>query len=1027
MSKIYLFILLAIVTQLFSNNSIGQVLQEPGKGRRCFAAESLEQAIKDNPRAETVPQFEQWIRSKITERKSVDGSQARINPTVTIPVIFHIIHNGEAVGTGYNISQEAIRQQILQLNKDFANLSGSTYAVAEDMGIRFALAQNDTFGVRLAEPGIDRINRNDKRWSAPPYGVGYAAPNYLNATIKPNSIWDPARYLNVWIADLESDILGVATFPGSSMLDGLNNTETNSNAGIAVSYTSVGSVFAPQSCGNAVGKGRTLTHEMGHFFGLRHIWGDADCGTDYVDDTPVHFASNAGQPSHPKRNSCGTEDEMFENYMDYTDDIVTNTFTINQGDRMEAVFANSPRRNSLTASNAGNVLVTGSNRIAFADCDGAMSVPETGITNTCPRYRDVNLVLNVEDHATGAAIITVTTAGTAIAGVDYLLRTPTVRFNDGDNYQLITLRIFDNAVVNGNRNIVVSYSIDGAGVTAAASAQTLTVTITDDDFNMPINEATPSTVILLNENFGTTTGSNQLPAGWASRNSGSATNKWVVNSAGAATYGFTGNTAHISNGTTAAVAAGTAAIAYSTSVNTDARLETPQINATGLKNIKVSFDYVSNGERDLDQGIVYYSTNGNNYTALNDQFGNLKVFERTAARSSVELTLPPAANGAPTLTLMFRWINDNSSGAAPPFTIDNVVVKGEKQTIETQLNHAATANIAAATDNYLYSSNDGQMIVRINNASDSLGCVTATVTQAGNGRIVVNTSSGSYFRSGKVIQIKPATGRPNTTWQGTLYFTAGELSPAWSNTEIPNLKILKVKDGVSLTGVITSNDAELITPTFTANADNGYYTYTGNFTGFSQLILVSQTFTLPVHLLTFGAAAQQNNILLTWTTGQELDNSGFNIERSTDGNNFTEIGKVQGAGTTANRTDYSYTDRNVQPGITYYYRLRQVDMNNHNRLSDVRKAKIDQSGIAVRVAPNPATDKVNLLITGTTAKADVRLIGSQGQVVRQWSGINANNAGATLNVQGLATGIYVLDITIGNEKTTQKLIIRSSR
>ena len=102
------------------------------------------------------------------------------------------------------------------------------------------------------------------------------------------------------------------------------------------------------------GYGRTVTHEVGHWLGLRHIWGDEDCGTDYVADTPIHKTENYGCFTHPKTNTClpPTADEMFENYMDYTSDTCMNIFTINQVDRFNAVLANSPRRKELLTSDA---------------------------------------------------------------------------------------------------------------------------------------------------------------------------------------------------------------------------------------------------------------------------------------------------------------------------------------------------------------------------------------------------------------------------------------------------------------------------------------------------------------------------------------------------------------------------------------------------------------------------------------------------------------------------------------------------
>ncbi len=136
--------------------------------------------------------------------------------------------------------------------------------------------------------------------------------------------------------------MGYASFPSLSTLADLISSETANKAEIIIATGTIGSTFSPAVCGNSYGLGKTLTHESGHFFVLRHIWGDATCGEDYCNDTPIHFVSNNGVPTHTKNNSCGTADEMFENYMDYTDDIVLNTFTAKQVDRMQTVMLNSP-------------------------------------------------------------------------------------------------------------------------------------------------------------------------------------------------------------------------------------------------------------------------------------------------------------------------------------------------------------------------------------------------------------------------------------------------------------------------------------------------------------------------------------------------------------------------------------------------------------------------------------------------------------------------------------------------------------
>ncbi|RZK45680.1 MAG: zinc metalloprotease, partial [Pedobacter sp.] len=102
-----------------------------------------------------------------------------------------------------------------------------------------------------------------------------------------------------------------------------------------------GSVSAPYN------KGRTATHEVGHWLNLRHIWGDATCGNDQVGDTPPHNTANYGCPTSTHRSTCsGTPLEMTMNYMDYTDDACMYMFSAGQETRMLSIFVAGGSRNS---------------------------------------------------------------------------------------------------------------------------------------------------------------------------------------------------------------------------------------------------------------------------------------------------------------------------------------------------------------------------------------------------------------------------------------------------------------------------------------------------------------------------------------------------------------------------------------------------------------------------------------------------------------------------------------------------------
>ncbi len=280
--------------------------------------------------------FEEWIANRI---EAVKKSTKRSNDPVvrTIPVIFHIFHDpGQPVGSGTNITAAQIQSQIDVLNEDFRRIGNgyNTHPAGTDCRIEFCLALVDENTQVLAEPGI-------KRWSN--WGKGPFNLSFFDANVKPPTSQDPTKFLNFWVADLQNGYIGYAQFPSMSGLPGLNeNGGSASRDGVVVIPSAtgrVGTATPPYSLG------RTATHEIGHWLGLRHLWGDGNCTVDdFCSDTPNCFGQfYASYPNCNTEEQCGTL-RMIENYMDYSDDRCTNLFTNNQKSRMDAVLMNSPRR-----------------------------------------------------------------------------------------------------------------------------------------------------------------------------------------------------------------------------------------------------------------------------------------------------------------------------------------------------------------------------------------------------------------------------------------------------------------------------------------------------------------------------------------------------------------------------------------------------------------------------------------------------------------------------------------------------------
>jgi hypothetical protein len=319
---------------------------------RCATTEYEKFLQEKYPKRMNSAQFESWIVPLIQKQASMRTSQT--NAIITIPVVVHVIYNGQPVGTAPNISDVQVESQITVLNQDFRRMVGTpgfnSNSVGADTEIQFVLAKQDPNG--NPTNGIDRKSFCQDSWTN----------STIESTLKPATIWDPTQYLNMWSVQFEdSDLLGYARFPDGSGLSGLSALGGVANTdGVVVRYNSFGSGTGSNYILKfPYDKGRTMTHELGHWLGLIHIWGEgSDCNTntDYCGDTPVAKDPNYGCPTGTDSCTSKSGNDMIENYMDYTNDLCMNIFTQNQKTRMQTVMNNSPRRSSLKTSTKGNTI-----------------------------------------------------------------------------------------------------------------------------------------------------------------------------------------------------------------------------------------------------------------------------------------------------------------------------------------------------------------------------------------------------------------------------------------------------------------------------------------------------------------------------------------------------------------------------------------------------------------------------------------------------------------------------------------------
>lgn len=293
-----------------------------------------------------------WLESRKTGINDIhDGSKGFT--VITIPVVVHIIYNSPA----QNISDAQIRSQIDILNKDYRRMNADTAGTpdvfrsfAADCRLQFELARSDPKG--FATNGIIRRHSDIQAFSQDD-GIKSSAAGGDDG-------WDSEHYLNIWVANLVPGILGY-----SSVVGGPKERD-----GVVIKYSAFGTGGAAAAPFN---RGRTATHEIGHWLNLIHTWGDADCGDDEVNDTPPQHAANRGCPGSINI-TCGSGPygDMYMNFMDFTDDACMNLFTSGQRDRMQALFAPGGPRYAILSSTALNTAPNGPDTVALTPDAGAL-------------------------------------------------------------------------------------------------------------------------------------------------------------------------------------------------------------------------------------------------------------------------------------------------------------------------------------------------------------------------------------------------------------------------------------------------------------------------------------------------------------------------------------------------------------------------------------------------------------------------------------------------------------------------------
>ena len=975
--------------------------------QRCATMEMDARLRQNFPDRGSLNDFENHIAPHVEQFKRQQNEGYRA-PLLTIPVVFHIITDGAGAE---NISAAQVQAQVDQLNIDFRDLAGSTNATRADLEIEFCLATLDPSDNIMAEQGINRVTT---------YGDGPFTTNQIDGTIKPGTIWSPDDYMNIWVCDISGGILGYAQFPDASGLGGLNNNGGAANTdGVVHLYSTIGSVANPFPGGAPYNLGRTMTHEVGHWMGLRHIWGDGNCGVDdFCNDTPNSDNSNFGCPNGHV--SCNSVDQI-ENYMDYTNDACMDLFTADQKARVRTVMSISPRRAALANSSKCGVAVP---TIAFVSGGGTIINEQTNCS-----FQDIVLDLSISTAPSADATVTFSQSGTATIGTDFDILTGSVLFAAGStNNQQLTVRIYNDGVVEANETLLISFNVATNGDAVATVGDLLDhdISINDDD----VAPAAGGSVLLFSEDF-----------------EGGNLGNFTTQGFGGSDRFVNGNRATLTSANWTVDANNPSNFAYTNddrcncNKNND-RLTSAVFSLAGtFSTATLSFDHAYADINGNVSGVFVNETGevqisiGGAWTTIanltNNSIAAANDFYNTPWQIGQTVDLSPYI-GQTNVRIRFRY-RDGGQWAYG-MAVDNILITGGSTTNIQITDNTATPEsiqIGSLETVHYYDLNSGDVMGTIQNQSTwDYQCTRVEVDRDA---VAANGPTAPFWDNNpanalaaKTFFVQPNNNSATGNYTITLYYTEDEIA-AWelaTGKSRNALKIIKVSN--TPVDLIDDNNYTSYTieqvPAILSNF-GGDVGLTASFsTGFSGFAVGDPgnppNTLLPLELLSFEATKQRASVQLDWQTQSEQNIDYFILERSVDGINYSNLQQVAAVGQ-SNKSEvnhYAYQDYNPIVGYNYY-RLKQVDLNGEVVNSKVIAVSFEQASTSViQLQPNPAIEDLFINIQAKDeTPISMTVFNTTGQQVlqRKDGSVFIGTNRLKLPIKSLSEGVYILQIQQG--------------
>jgi Zn-dependent metalloprotease len=618
--------------------------------------------------------------------------------------------------------------------------------------------------------------------------------------------------------------------------------------------------------------------------------------------------------------------------------------------------------------------------------EGLATTPGVG----CLPYIDKIVTVQIDKAPTQPVTVTLKTpTGTAKSGAtaDYTISPASVTLQSGNLSQNFTVRIYNDAYVEGSETIILAYDLNANGGNghAAPAFQTQTITIDDDDLT-PGNY----TDVLLSSGF------NTGPGGWIIKNEGNSFDSWKLANYNNAALDPDGRPFLFANSDAAG-----------SGILMDESAESPVLNTSGRKNMVLTFaqdfnpyngGYAETGNVDIWDGTTWQTVLSQTQTIprRGSIFGTADI---------QTINIPDAyANANMKIRFHYQALWDNW------WAIDNVVLTSSNSTgIQSAVNTGTAAQqyLGPNETAVFYDPASGNLIAQIKNLTNhDYGCTTVEIDRAGNNE---TTWFGNYKITNKTVKVTPTNNNTAGEYEITLYYKSTELGTFTGNS----IKSMgKSTGGIGAGNVATSSWAEVqVKEAF--STDLAYTAkFKSGFSGFGLSDAPPQG-ALPVTLLSFTGKHSAEGNLLSWATTSEVNNDYFVVEHSTNARTFDALGTVSGIGNSKVTNSYKFLDNKFSKGVNYY-RLKQVDKDGTTSYS--KMISVDAlNEKALKFFPNPVLSVLSMELPDLTSETlNLRIINTAGQEIIRKDKIQTRNGVLTYDVSKLSTGIYQVVLSGAN-------------